>query len=110
MRETKEIVRKYKSAERDKTFPFAEWHRKDVFEKLIKDFLITLGYNPDQINYDDEKGYTEIEIQKGLKLVFRFLNNISIDESSSNSNLLHFPFPSEDSRHLINLIKILENS
>lgn len=41
------------------------------------------------------------------KLVFRFLNNISISGLLSNSCLLHFPFPSEDSWHLIDLIKIL---
>ena len=42
-------------------------------------------------------------------LVFRFLNNISISKLLGNSYLLHFPFPSEDSWHLINFVKVLEN-
>jgi hypothetical protein len=64
-----ELVKKFREAERDKTFPFSEWHRKDVFERLIKDFLIALGYNLDQLNYDDSKGTIEIEIRKDLKIV-----------------------------------------
>jgi len=87
MREIKEIVRKYKSAERDKTFPFAtKWRRKDVFEKLIKDYLIILGYNLDQINYDDEKGYAEIEIQKDLKLIL-FISSIQEEQRFLNDKL-----------------------
>jgi len=46
-----EIIYRYKKAERDRTFPFSEWQRRNVFERLAKDFLIILGYNPDQINY-----------------------------------------------------------
>ncbi len=64
----KEIVQRYKSAEKDKTFPFSEWHRRDVFEKLIKEFLVTVGYNPDQISYDDTRG-VELEIRKDLKAI-----------------------------------------
>jgi hypothetical protein len=64
-----ELVKKFREAERDKTFPFSEWHRKDVFERLIKNFLIALGYNLDQLNYDDSKGTIEIEIRKDLKIV-----------------------------------------
>ncbi|MCL0064995.1 BREX-1 system adenine-specific DNA-methyltransferase PglX [Dehalococcoidia bacterium] len=84
MKNTKEIVQTYKTAERYKTFPFAEWHRKDVFEKLIRDFLLTLGYNPDHINYDDTNGIAELKIHKDLKAVVyissiqeeqRFLSN-----------------------------------
>ncbi|MCL0089895.1 N-6 DNA methylase [Dehalococcoidia bacterium] len=84
MKSTKEIVQTYKTAERYKTFPFAEWHRKDVFEKLIRDFLLTLGYNPDHINYDDTNGIAELKIREDLKAVVyissiqeeqRFLSN-----------------------------------
>ncbi|MCL0056442.1 BREX-1 system adenine-specific DNA-methyltransferase PglX [Dehalococcoidia bacterium] len=84
MKSTKEIVQTYKTAERYKTFPFAEWHRKDVFEKLIRDFLLTLGYNPDHINYDDTNGIAELKICEDLKAVVyissiqeeqRFLSN-----------------------------------
>jgi len=64
-----ELIKKFREAERDKTFPFSEWHRKDVFERLIKNFLIALGYNLDQLNYDDSKGTIEIEIRKDLKIV-----------------------------------------
>jgi len=80
----KEIIEEYKSAEKNKIFPFSEWHRRDVFERLIKPFLITIGYNPDQINYDDTKGTIELEISKDLKAVVyvssiqeeqRFLSN-----------------------------------
>ena len=65
----KDIVKTYKSAERDKIFPFSEWHRKDVFERLIRPFLIATGYNPDQINYDDEKGIVELKIREDLKII-----------------------------------------
>lgn len=51
----KEIINKYKSAEKDKTFPFSDWHRRDVFKKLVRDILLILGYNPDQIDYDDTR-------------------------------------------------------
>lgn len=84
MIEIREIIQKYKSAEKDRTFPFSEWHRRDVFEKLLKYFLIAIGYNPDQTNYDDSKGIVELEIHKDLRAIIylssiqeeqRFLNN-----------------------------------
>lgn len=84
MIEIKEIVQIYKSAEKDKIFPFSEWHRRDVFEKLINPFLIKLSYNPDQIDYDDTRGTIELTIQKDLKVIIyvssiqeeqRFLTN-----------------------------------
>jgi len=56
MMEIREIVQKYRFAEKDPTFPFSEWHRRNVFERLVRPFLITIGYNPDQINYDDTRG------------------------------------------------------
>jgi len=65
----KEIIQKYKTAERDKTFPFSDWQRKDVFERLVKPSLITIGYNPDQITYDDLMGIAELVIHKDLKVV-----------------------------------------
>lgn len=58
--------------------------KKDVFEKLIRDILIILNYNPDQFNYEDSKGIIEIEIKNDLKAIFylsslqenqRFLSN-----------------------------------
>jgi len=64
-----EIIKKFREAEKDKIFPFSEWHRKDIFEKLIKNFLVILGYNPDQLNYDDSRGTIEIEIRKNLKII-----------------------------------------
>jgi len=64
-----EIIKRFRQAERNRTFPFSEWHRKDVFERLIKDFLVSLGYNPDQFNYDDSKGSVEIEIKRDLKAI-----------------------------------------
>jgi len=64
-----EIIYRYKQAERDRTFPFSEWQRRDVFERLVKDFLIILGYNPDQINYDDTRGVVELEIHKDLRVI-----------------------------------------
>lgn len=64
-----EIIQRYQQAERDRTFPFSEWQRKDVFERLVKDFLIILGYNPDQINYDDVRGVVELEIRKDLRAI-----------------------------------------
>ena len=64
-----EIISRYRQAERDRTFPFSEWQRKDVFERLVKDFLIILGYNPDQINYDDARGVVELEIRKDLRAI-----------------------------------------
>ena len=63
-----EIIQKYKSAEKDKTFPFSDWNRKDVFERLIKDFLKKLGYNTDQIDYDDSSGTVKLEIHRNLKV------------------------------------------
>ena len=84
MAEIKEIVQLYKSAEKDKIFPFSEWHRKDVFERLVKPFLIKLGYNPDQIDYNDARGTIELKIRKDLKVIVyvssiqeeqRFLSN-----------------------------------
>jgi len=80
----KEIVHKYKSAEKDRTFAFSEWHRRDVFERLVRPFLITIGYNPDQVNYDDTKGAVEVKIREDLKTIVyvssiqeeqRFLSN-----------------------------------
>ena len=59
MKTLREIIYRYRQAERDRTFPFSEWQRKDIFERLVKDFLIILGYNPDQINYDDVRGVVE---------------------------------------------------
>lgn len=79
-----EIIQKYKSAEKDKTFPFSDWNRKDVFERLIKDFLKKLGYNTDQIDYDDSSGTVKLEIHRNLKVIMyissiqeeqRFLSN-----------------------------------
>lgn len=64
-----QIIKKYKSAERDKTFPFSDWNRKDIFERLIKDFLNAMGYNPDQMEYDDIRGVVKLEIHKGLKVI-----------------------------------------
>jgi len=66
MKTLQEIISRYQQAERDRTFPFSEWQRKDIFERLVKDFLIILGYNPDQINYDDVRGVVELEIRKDL--------------------------------------------
>lgn len=63
-----EIIEKFKQAEKSKTFPLSEWHRKDLFESLIKDFLIGLGYNPDQFDYDDLRGVVEIHLKNGLKV------------------------------------------
>jgi hypothetical protein len=82
--EIKEIIQKYKSAEKDKIFPFSEWHRSDVFERLVKPLLIIIGYNPDQINYDDMEGTIKLEIHRDLKAIVyissiqeeqRFLSN-----------------------------------
>jgi len=64
-----EIIQRYRQAERDRTFPFSEWQRKDIFERLVKDFLIILGYNPDQINYDDIRGVVELKIRKDLRVI-----------------------------------------
>jgi len=69
LKEIGKIIQEYKTAEKNRTFPFSEWHRKDVFERLVRDFLITIGYNPDQINYDDRKGTIELEIRKDLKAI-----------------------------------------
>jgi len=82
-------VQKYKSAEKDKTFPFSEWHRKDVFEKLIKNFLITFGYNVDQINYDDTKGTVELQIHKELRAIV-YLSSIQ-EEQRFLSNKISAP-------------------
>jgi len=70
MKILQEIISRYQQAERDRTFPFSEWQRKDIFERLVKDFLIILGYNPDQINYDDVRGVVELEIRKDLREIF----------------------------------------
>jgi|GEM_PF-3645958 len=70
----KEIIQKYKTAEKDRTFPFSEWHRRDVFEKLIQPFLVDMGYNPDKINYDDPRGVVEIEIRKNLKITLPIIS------------------------------------
>jgi Alw26I/Eco31I/Esp3I family type II restriction m6 adenine DNA methyltransferase len=79
-----EIIKKFKQAEKDKTFPFSEWHRKDLFERLVKEFLTNLGYNPDQFNYDDPRGTVEIQLKNDLKVIIylsslqenqRFLSN-----------------------------------
>jgi hypothetical protein len=79
-----EIIKKFKQAEKDKTFPFSEWHRKDLFERLVKEFLTNLGYNPDQFNYDDPRGTVEIQLKNDLKAIIylsslqenqRFLSN-----------------------------------
>jgi len=79
-----EIIKKFRLAERNRTFPYQEWHRKDVFERLIKDLLVSLGYNPDQFNYEDSRGIIELEIRKDLKAIIylsslqenqRFLSN-----------------------------------
>ena len=70
MKTLQEIISRYQQAERDRTFPFSEWQRKDIFERLVKDFLIILGYNPDQINYDDVRGVVELEIRKDLREIF----------------------------------------
>ncbi|MCM8808046.1 MAG: BREX-1 system adenine-specific DNA-methyltransferase PglX, partial [Candidatus Omnitrophica bacterium] len=75
MKEIKEILKEYKSAEKDKIYPFSEWHRRDIFEKLIKDFFITLGYNPDQIDYDDRKGEIKLELRPDLKVII-YLSSI----------------------------------
>jgi len=69
MKALQEIISRYRQAERDRTFPFSEWQRKDIFERLVKDFLIILGYNPDQINYDDSRGVVELEIRKDLRAI-----------------------------------------
>jgi len=69
MKRLEEIIFRYQKAERDGTFPFSEWQRKDIFERLVKDFLIILGYNPDQINYDDSRGVVELEICKDLRAI-----------------------------------------
>lgn len=83
MMKIKEIIQKYKFAERDRTFPFAEWHRRDIFDKLIKDFLVIMGYNPDQINYDDAKGNVEIKIHKDLKAII-YLSSLQEEQSGVN--------------------------
>jgi Alw26I/Eco31I/Esp3I family type II restriction m6 adenine DNA methyltransferase len=79
-----EITKRYKEAEKNKIFPFFEWQRKDIFENLIKDLLIDLGYNPDDFYYEDSKGIIEIKIRKDLKVIIylsslqekeRFLSN-----------------------------------
>jgi len=84
MMQLKEIIAKFKSAEKDRTFPYSEWHRKDVFEKLVRPFLIVVGYNPDQINYDDTRGIVELLIRNESKAIIyvssiqeeqRFLSN-----------------------------------
>ncbi len=83
MKTLQEIMQKYQQAEKDRTFPFSEWQRKDVFERLVKDFLIILGYNPDQINYDDSRGMVELEIRNLKAIIYvssiqeeqRFLTN-----------------------------------
>uniref|UniRef100_A0A7C3UWU6 site-specific DNA-methyltransferase (adenine-specific) n=1 Tax=candidate division WOR-3 bacterium TaxID=2052148 RepID=A0A7C3UWU6_UNCW3 len=89
----KEIVEEYKSAEKDKIFPFSEWHRKDVFERLVRNFLITIGYNPDQINYNDKEGTIELGIREDLKAIVyvssiqeeqRFLTSKTIAPSITN--------------------------
>ena len=69
MKALQEIISRYQQAERDRTFPLSEWQRKDIFERLVKDFLIILGYNPDQINYDDVRGVVELEIRKDLRAI-----------------------------------------
>jgi len=69
MKTLQEIIYRYKQTERDRTFPFSEWQRRNVFERLVKDFLIILGYNPDQINYDDTRGVVELEIRKDLRAI-----------------------------------------
>lgn len=76
--EIKEILLNYKSTEKDKIFPYSEWHRIDVFERLVKPFLITIGYNLDQIIYDDKKGTIVIVISKDLRAIVyvsQFKNN-----------------------------------
>jgi type I restriction-modification system DNA methylase subunit len=79
-----EITKRYKEAEKNKIFPFFEWQRKDIFENLIKDLLIDLGYNPDDFYYEDSEGIIEIKIRKDLKVIIylsslqekeRFLSN-----------------------------------
>lgn len=84
MIEIKDVVEKYKSAERDKIFPFAEWHRKDVSKDLVRPFFIAMGYNPDQISYDNTSGVIELRIREDLKIIVyvssikeeqRFLSN-----------------------------------
>ncbi|MCD6254889.1 MAG: hypothetical protein J7J44_01275 [Deltaproteobacteria bacterium] len=69
MKTLREIIYRYRQAERDRTFPFSGWQRKDIFERLVKDFLIILGYNPDQINYDDTRGVVKLEIRKDLRAI-----------------------------------------
>ena len=63
MTEIKDIVKTYKSEERNKIHPFSEWSRREVFEKLVRPFL-SYGYNPDQINYDDTKGIVSLRYGK----------------------------------------------
>lgn len=84
MMELSKIIQEYKSADRDKTFPFSEWNRKDVFERLIKPLLIILGYNPDQFTFNDSRGIVELKIHKESKAIVyissiqeeqRFLSN-----------------------------------
>jgi len=82
----KEILEKYSYAEKDKNFPFSQWHRRDVFEKLIKDFLIILGYNLDQISYYDEKGYAEIKVRDDLKIIL-FISSIQEEQRFLNDKI-----------------------
>ena len=79
MKDIKEILNKYKSAEKNKIYPFSEWHRNDIFEKLIKDLLITLGYNPDQINYDAKTGQVKLELPTHLKVII-YLSSIQEEQ------------------------------
>ena len=69
MKTLREIIYRYRQAERDRTFPFSEWQRKDIFKRLVKNFLIIWGYNPNQINYDDTRGVVEIEIRRDLRVI-----------------------------------------
>ncbi len=64
-----EIIEKFRGAEKDRIFPFSEWGRKDIFERLIKDLFVSLGYNPDQINYEDLRGIIELRIREELKAI-----------------------------------------
>ncbi len=64
-----DIVQQYKSAEKDRIFPFSEWHRRDVFERLVGPFLNSIGYNPDWVYYDDKKGTIELKIKEDLKAI-----------------------------------------
>ena len=79
-----EIIERFREAEENKIFPFSQWSKRNIFDNLIKDLLVDLGYNPDQFNYEDSKGTIEVEVRKDLKIIVYLSSLQEIQRFSSN--------------------------